>query len=78
MSQALLESEEALGAGQRREVRLYYGARTPEAMAYRERVPEWEAAGVNVVQVFSDNGGGYVQDKFAAVRRLLCPASHGC
>ncbi|GAB4823535.1 hypothetical protein N2152v2_010581 [Parachlorella kessleri] len=62
---ALLESEEALQAAQRSEVRLYYGARTPEAMAYRERVAEWEAAGVKVVPVYSEKGEGYVQDVFS-------------
>jgi hypothetical protein len=48
-------------------VRLFYGARSPEAMAYRERVPEWEAAGVKVVPVFSEKGEGYVQDALAKV-----------
>ena len=56
-------------AAQRNEVRLYYGARTPEAMAYRERVAEWEAAGVKVVPVYSEKGEGYVQDVFSKVGR---------
>jgi hypothetical protein len=46
-------------------VRLYYGAKSPEAMAFRERVTEWEAAGIKVVPVFSEKGEGYVQDALA-------------
>ena len=36
--------------------------KTPAATAYADRIPEWRAAGVDVVQVFSEGGGGcYVQ-----------------
>lgn len=44
-------------------------------MAYRERVPEWEAAGIKVKPVFSEEGQGYVQDALAKVRgraRQIC------
>ena len=63
---ALIESG-ALQAGQRKDVRLYYGARSPQHMAFASAVPAWEAAGVRVIPVYSEQGGGYVQDAFAKV-----------
>lgn len=38
-------------------------------LAFASAIPEWEAAGVKVIPVFSEEGQGYVQDKFAKVRR---------
>lgn len=61
---ALVECQEALQAGQRRDVRLYYGARTLDHMAFKDRIPEWERAGVKVVKVLSEEGEGYVQEVF--------------
>ena len=34
-------------------------------MAFAASIPAWEAAGVQVVPVFSEAGDGYVQDAFA-------------
>lgn len=62
---ALIESG-ALDANGRDQVTLYYGVRSPEAMAYADKVSQWESEhGVRVVPVYSQLGGGYVQDAFA-------------
>ena len=53
-------------------VTLYYGARCTAAMAYREKFADWEAAGVTVVPVLSqqaeewDGRRGYVQGALEA------------
>lgn len=67
---ALIESG-ALQTEQRADVRLYYGTRDAAHTAYADRIPAWQAAGVRVIQVFSeadgvDGSGRYVQDAFAA------------
>lgn len=48
-------------------MRLYYGVRSPDHLAFAAAIPQWEAAGVKVVPVFSESGKGYVQDVFAKV-----------
>ena len=61
---ALVESGAVSGRG---DVRLYYGARDEDTMAYQDKFAEWAAAGVEVVPCFSDPKGvdaankGYVQ-----------------
>ena len=52
-----------------KKVTLYYGSQTPDQMAYKERIPDWEKLGVEVVCVVSKPDGtgwegatGYVQD----------------
>lgn len=57
---ALIEAG-ALDAQSRKDVRLYYGATSEERMAYMDRIPEWEAAGVKVIKVLSGEGEFYVQ-----------------
>ena len=70
--QALIESG-TLDAKHRRDVRLYYGAANPAAMAYYHgQDRDWAAANVKVVPVFSVDGRGYVQDVFAKVGRAPC------
>lgn len=61
---ALIESG-ALQADQRKDVRLYYGVRSKAHLAFADSIPAWEAAGVKVIPVFSEEGQGYVQDAFA-------------
>ena len=58
-------------ASQRKDVRLYYGTFNPDKTAYKELLPEWEAAGIKVINVFSDDGHGYIQDAF----EKACPSS---
>lgn len=57
------------------EVTLYFGARTPEAFAYRDELEHWEAAGIRVVRTVSQPGAsgwqgltGYVQAHLGEVR----------
>lgn len=52
------------------QVRLYYGVRSPAHLAFASAIPAWEAAGVKVHTVFSEQGQGYVQDAFAKVGLL--------
>ncbi|KAG2425119.1 hypothetical protein HYH02_015063 [Chlamydomonas schloesseri] len=52
------------GALAGRDVTLYYGTRNQESTAYRELLPQWEAAGVKVVPVYSESKQGYVHDVF--------------
>ncbi|KAI8477256.1 MAG: Metallo-dependent phosphatase-like protein [Monoraphidium minutum] len=72
---AVIESEALAGA---KDCRLYWGTRNAESTAYADRIPEWKALGVDVVQVFSEGEGGkYVQDAFAADKRLGDPSKVG-
>eukprot|EP00882_Tetradesmus_deserticola_P006381 GHRQ01006711.1.p1 GENE.GHRQ01006711.1~~GHRQ01006711.1.p1 ORF type:complete len:324 (+),score=160.03 GHRQ01006711.1:989-1960(+) len=69
---ALIESGD-LEADKRSDVRLYYGTRNAEHTAYADRIPAWEAAGVRVIQVFSNSdgqGAKYVQDVFSSDKGL--------
>jgi len=57
------------GALEGKKVTLYYGAQTPEQMAYQSKFASWEAQGVTVTPVISKPEGtqwkgatGYVQD----------------
>ena len=71
---ALIESPgfKAASESSGRTVRLYYGARSPSAMAYTSRFALWEDAGVSIVPVYSNPSAdwkgakGYVQAAFAA------------
>lgn len=54
------------------QVRLYYGVRSPAHQAFASSIPAWEAAGVKVHTVFSEQGQGYVQDAFAKVGSWVC------
>lgn len=60
-----------IGARQRRSVKLFYGARYPQRMAYMDRFKLWEQDGMEVIPVMSRPGEskeawtgktGYVQD----------------
>lgn len=67
---AVIESG-ALEAGKRRDVRLYYGARSMRHLAFQDRFELWREQGVSVVPVLSQGEPGwagkrgYVQDAFA-------------
>eukprot|EP00884_Botryococcus_braunii_P006234 jgi/Botrbrau1/15611/Bobra.0264s0011.1 len=60
---ALIESG-TLQAGARENVTLYYGTKDENTTAYLKSIPEWKAAGVNVVNVYSGVQNVYVQDAF--------------
>lgn len=56
-----------LQADQRQKVKLFWGTHDVESTAYKSIIPQWEAAGVEVVSVYSADGKGYVQDVFEKV-----------
>ena len=51
-------------ADKRKSVRLFWGTQKPEMTPYQDTISKWEAAGVDVVPVYSADGKGYVQDVF--------------
>ena len=66
---SVIESSALNGRG----ARLYYGARTPDHMAYADKFEEWEALGVQVLPVISQPDGhqwdgltGYIQHAYNA------------
>lgn len=61
---ALVESG-TLQASDRELVKLFYGTRSEELTPFKELQSEWEAAGVQLVNIYSAAGKGYVQDAFA-------------
>ncbi|KAG8366685.1 hypothetical protein BUALT_Bualt17G0105200 [Buddleja alternifolia] len=75
--------EAGFGADKRSDVRLYYGARNLDRMAYQERFKDWESSGVDIVPVLSQPDDswtgerGYVQAAFARAKRILSPQSTG-
>ncbi|CAK9180507.1 unnamed protein product [Ilex paraguariensis] len=84
--------ESGFSADKRSDVRLYYGARNLERMAYqvlisallvRDRFKDWESLGVKIVPVLSqpdDNWKGergYVQAAFSRGKKIYSPQSTG-
>ncbi|KAK4400000.1 Fruit protein [Sesamum angolense] len=71
------------GFGERSDVRLYYGARNLNRMAYQERFKDWESSGVSIVPVLSQPDDswtgeqGYVQAAFARDKGVFSPQSTG-
>ena len=63
-------SDGGLQADKRKSVKLFYGTHDPESTAYREAFADWEAAGIQIMSVFSADGTGYVQDVFEKVWTL--------
>ncbi|XP_047331752.1 fruit protein pKIWI502-like, partial [Impatiens glandulifera] len=76
--------ESGFDAIRRPDVRLYYGARNLQRMAYQDRFKDWESSGVKIVPVLSqpddDNWSGergYVQAAFARAKRIYNPQGTG-
>ncbi|KAH7834222.1 hypothetical protein Vadar_013894 [Vaccinium darrowii] len=75
--------ESGFSANNRPDVRLYYGARNLQRMAYQDRFKEWESSGVEIVPVLSqpdDNWTGergYVQAAFARAKKIFSPQATG-
>lgn len=75
--------ESGFSANKRPDVRLYYGARNLQRMAYQDRFKEWESSGVKIVPVLSqpdDNWTGergYVQAAFARAKKIFSPQATG-
>ncbi|XP_076956016.1 fruit protein pKIWI502-like [Bidens hawaiensis] len=75
--------ESGFSADKRSDVRLYYGARNLQRMAYQDRFKSWESSGVIIVPVLSQpddswtGEAGYVQAAFARAKQLYAPDSTG-
>ncbi|KAH6763071.1 oxidoreductase [Perilla frutescens var. hirtella] len=75
--------EAGFSADKRSDVRLYYGARNLNWMAYQERFKDWESSGVDIVPVLSQPDDswtgeqGYVQGAFARNKNIVNPQSTG-
>ncbi|KAJ6838675.1 putative fruit protein [Iris pallida] len=75
--------ESGFNANQRSDVRLYYGARNLQRMAYQDRFKHWEATGVKILPVLSQPDDswkgerGYVQAVFSKAKQILKSSSTG-
>ncbi|GAB4828818.1 hypothetical protein Ancab_018479 [Ancistrocladus abbreviatus] len=75
--------ESGFGANKRSDVRLYYGARNLQRMAYQDRFKDWESSGLKIVPVLSQpdkswtGETGYVQAAFSRAKRISNPKSTG-
>lgn len=75
--------ESGFDAGNRSDVRLYYGARNLQRMAYQDRFKDWESSGVKIFPVLSqpDDGwtgeSGYVQAAFSKAKQISNPLATG-
>ncbi|WJX15025.1 hypothetical protein P8452_05217 [Trifolium repens] len=75
--------ESGFGAGKRSDVRLYYGARNLQRMAYQDRFKDWESSGVKIVPVLSQpddswtGESGFVQAAFTRAKEISNPLSTG-
>ncbi|KAJ3694379.1 hypothetical protein LUZ60_009859 [Juncus effusus] len=75
--------ESGFNANKKAEVRLYYGARNLQRMAYQDRFKFWESSGVEVIPVLSrpdekwTNERGYVQTAFLREEQVLKSSSTG-
>ncbi|THU53049.1 hypothetical protein C4D60_Mb10t10340 [Musa balbisiana] len=75
--------ESGFNANERSDVRLYYGARNLQRMAYQDRFKDWESTGVRVIPVLSQpdekwsGERGYVQAAFSRTKEILNPLLTG-
>ncbi|KAJ3700768.1 hypothetical protein LUZ61_004473 [Rhynchospora tenuis] len=75
--------ESGFNGNKKAEVRLYYGARNLDRMAYQDRFKYWESSGVKVIPVLSkpderwSGARGYVQTTFLREQQILRPSSTG-
>ncbi|KAG0461552.1 hypothetical protein HPP92_021849 [Vanilla planifolia] len=75
--------ETGFNANERPDVRLYYGARNIQRMAYQDRFKNWESTGVKIVPVLSQPDDtwkgkrGYVQAVFSRAKQLFDVSSTG-
>lgn len=75
--------EGGFDAIKRSDVRLYYGTKTLQWMAYQDKFKEWELSGVKIVPVLSQSDddwtgeSGYVQASFAKEKGISDPLRTG-
>ncbi|WOK97766.1 hypothetical protein Cni_G06474 [Canna indica] len=78
---ALIES--GFNANERSEVKLYYGARNLQRMAYQDKFKDWESMGVKIIPVLPkpherwNAEQGYVQAALLRAKQVLNPSSTG-
>ncbi|WVZ75330.1 hypothetical protein U9M48_023397 [Paspalum notatum var. saurae] len=75
--------EFGFAANERADVRLYYGARNLQTMAYQDRFKNWESTGLKIIPVLSrpddswKGERGYVQGAFLRAKNIVNPSSTG-
>lgn len=75
--------EFGFAANQRADVRLYYGARNLQTMAYQDRFTNWESTGLKIIPVLSrpddswKGERGYIQHAFFKAKNITNPSSTG-
>ncbi|MCO5600596.1 hypothetical protein L7F22_054710 [Adiantum nelumboides] len=75
--------EAGFGALKRSDVRLYYGTKNLQWMAYQHKFKEWESSGVKIIRVLSQSDddwtgeAGYVQASFAKEKGIADPLHTG-
>ncbi|KAL5208239.1 hypothetical protein ABZP36_032674 [Zizania latifolia] len=75
--------EFGFGANQRADVRLYYGARSLQTMAYQDKFLNWESTGLKIIPVLSraddswKGERGYVQSAFLKSQHIANHFSTG-
>ncbi|PSR91106.1 Fruit protein like [Actinidia chinensis var. chinensis] len=75
--------ESGFSTNKRPDVRLYFGARNLQRMAYQDRFRDWESSGVKILPVLSQPDGnwagehGYVQAAFARAKNIHSPQAIG-
>ncbi|KAJ1684868.1 hypothetical protein LUZ63_016258 [Rhynchospora breviuscula] len=75
--------ESGFNQNKKAQVRLYYGARNLDRMAYQDRFKYWESSGVKVIPVLSrpdeswSGARGYVQTTFLREKQIPRPSSTG-
>ncbi|KAI5078446.1 hypothetical protein GOP47_0006117 [Adiantum capillus-veneris] len=75
--------EAGFDALKRSDVRLYYGTKNLQWMAYQHKFKEWESSGVKIIRVLSQSDddwtgeAGYVQASFAKEKGIADPLRTG-
>ncbi|KAL8157521.1 hypothetical protein AgCh_002290 [Apium graveolens] len=75
--------ETGFNADEKPDVRLYFGAKNLNRMAYQDRFKVWESSGVRIVPVLSQphdswtGERGFVQDAFSRAKKIYNPHSTG-
>lgn len=75
--------ESGFAENKKTDVRLFYGVRNLQRMAYQERFEDWESRGVKIVPVLSRPDSqwtgerGYVQNVFSRMKNTVNPPSVG-
>uniref|UniRef100_A0A0E0JDE8 FAD-binding FR-type domain-containing protein n=1 Tax=Oryza punctata TaxID=4537 RepID=A0A0E0JDE8_ORYPU len=75
--------ESGFGRNENIDVRLFYGVRNLQRMAYQERFSNWESRGIKIIPVLSrpddqwTGERGYVQNAFSRMKKVVNPSSMG-